>query len=72
MIIEYLITKMNLDEEIVNQHISDFEEREDAKVRIIRKRNDEAKIVTDQDINDYIDSKPNHGQGHIPEQGQKP
>ena len=59
-LITYLIEKMELDEEIVDQHIADFNELQDAIVRLKRAKVDEAKYYepTDAELVQYVAHKP--------------
>ena len=59
-LITYIIEKMGLDEEVVDQHIADFNELQDAIVRLKRAKVDEAKYYTpsDEELVQYIAFKP--------------
>lgn len=60
MLIEYIIEKMELDKEIVSQHTTDWNELQDAIIRLKRSKIDEAKCYepSDDELAEYVAHKP--------------
>lgn len=58
-LIEYIIEQMNLDPGIVQGHINDYNEKEDAVIRLKRKKADESRdyIPSTDEIDLYIAGK---------------